>query len=233
MSVVEKAPEYVGVAELRVQRRLLLTFTFLLAAIHGLDVNIGRQISMQGLVLDIEHTKLLIGAIWAAWIWSCWRYWQHERLYSSSDYFKARRTAFTIAARKAVFSELERQVAAGLYSERGLPPGQDYSVSPVEGAWISSADRPDATWSSPKVEIWIAATAPDTKNRKLEGGGNCTFSREEAATLKRDVERELRLRYPHFADVKLPYALALIAPLAGLVQLGRHYWPAISDLLGL
>lgn len=228
-----RPPDQIERSEVRVQRRLLLSFTFLLAAIHGLEVTIGKSISVQGLVLDMEHPKLLIVALWAGWLWSIWRYWQHERLYSSATFHDARRVAYDQIARKAIFSALERAVEAGTYSSRGLRPGQKFHTSPIEGNWISTSDESGEVWSFPNIEVWIVADSPDTKNRKLEGGANCTFSREEAATLKRDVERELRLRHPHFADVKLPYALAAIAPVAGLIDLSRHCWPAIMTWLGL
>lgn len=157
-----QAPEPVEAAELKVHRRLPLGFTFLLAAIHGLDVRLGTTVSVQGLVLDFNHPWLLIVSAWAAWAWSLWRYWQHERLYSSTAFEFARRQAQNAGAFAALFAPVRSEVEAGKYTEHGLEPGEAFSIGTRFGTpVVTPSENSEGGWDFPELDIWVAPSAPD------------------------------------------------------------------------
>jgi hypothetical protein len=62
--------------------------------------------------------------------------------------------------------------------------------------------------------------------KTLRGGANYRLEKAEVDGIKRSVERELLLKHPYFADWKAPYYLLWLAPIAGLIDLGRHtaFW---------
>ena len=205
------------------QRRLLLGFTFLLAAIHGLDVDIGTSVTVQGVVLSFKHAWLLVATLWVAWAWAVWRYWQYERSFTSHTLSAERLQLWSDRAAMAVKSGIFAAVQRGDYADRLLPPGEGFDVSdPRTGPVMAPADVRLEEWMWPNLEVSIGQPAPGMPRKMLQGGANFRLGKAEVAAIKRAVEAELLLKHPHFADWKAPYWLMWLAPLAGLIALVRY-----------
>jgi hypothetical protein len=210
-------------ADLLKQRRLLLGFTFVLAAIHGLDVDVGSSVTVQGIVLSFKHAWLLVVALWIAWIWAVWRYWQYERSFSSAALEGDRHRLRSQRARQAVQNGIYAAAQRGDYADRGLGPRQGFTVSD-SGPGPLTAPRDDRLeeWTWTNLQVAIGQPDPGMPLTLLKGGANFRLEKAEVSAIKRSVDAELLLKHPHFADWKAPYLLMWLAPLAGLVALVRY-----------
>jgi hypothetical protein len=221
--IVEADPEAgISKADLLKQRRLLLGFTFVLAAIHALDVEIGDNVTAQGLVLTFKHPGFLVAALWVAWAWSCWRYWQYERSFGKFTFALDRQRLYDERVRAAVTRGIETAANRGDYADRGLPPGERISVSSPGTGPLTTPPGNEREWFFRDLDVWIGEPQPGMPMKQLKGGANYRLERAEVDAIKRSAETELLLKYPHFADWKAPYFLLWLAPIAGLIDLGRH-----------
>ena len=55
------------------QRRLLLTLTFILTAIHAADVTLGDSIPALGVVGKVGKPWVVVAGLWVAWAYSLYR----------------------------------------------------------------------------------------------------------------------------------------------------------------
>lgn len=215
--MIEPGPNVVERAELFRQRRMLLVLTFLLAAIHGLDVEIGTTVSAQGLVLTFKRPDLLLVSIWIAWVWSLYRYWQYQRTYTVHGLESARQLVGRPLITAAVDKVIHEAIDAGQYSNRGLQPGDRVSCS-------SSSGHPLHYPDSDRELQFQSLTMHKRENGKLtqpvSGGGNCTLDTQTVSRIRREAERKVRLKYPFFTDVVAPYYFALLAPVALALDAG-------------
>ncbi|MDB5392903.1 MAG: hypothetical protein JWM91_409 [Rhodospirillales bacterium] len=209
--------------ELLKQRRVLLGFTFALTAIHLLDVTLKDEVTVQGIVFSFKNPEVVVAGLWIAWFWAVWRYWQYERTYANGPLQSDRLAEYDRAAAAAVTAAIQGAVDRGDYEKRGVSAGQSIRVT------ISAGDQfytpgDDREWAYPNLEIVVVGEDQSARSlKRVQGGVNCTLDRKDVAEIKRSVERRLFLRYPHFADWKAPYFLMWLAPLAGLIALGRHF----------
>jgi hypothetical protein len=155
------------------QRRLLLGFTFLLAAIHGLDVDVGSSVTVQGIVLSFKHAWLLVAALWVAWVWAVWRYWQYERSFSSAALYNDRQRLRTQRAVLAVTDGIYAAAQRGDYAERGLGPRQGFSVSSSgTGPLAAPTDDRLEEWTWSNLQIAIGQPDPGMPLKLLKGGAS-------------------------------------------------------------
>lgn len=187
------------------QRRLLLGVTFVLAAIYFLNVEVGSSATIQGLVVTFDHPVAIIIALWIAWAWACWRYWQYEREYSS-DSLRAHRTRiWRRRAEGRLTAEIQLRVDRGDYSPQGLNPGDRILASPRNWAEVDLRII-NTEWEFANIDIWTVGGG--------KGGTNLILDSSEVTEIKRATERELRIRHRHFADWQAPYYLLWLAPIA-------------------
>lgn len=209
------------------QRRLLLTFTFLLAAVHLLDVKLSGSANVQGLVATFKHPWAIVVALWLAWAWSWWRYWQHEHVHRRSAVMNDLVAQARPLVQKAISAAIKQAAASGLYADRG--------VDPDDKVWGSGTDAhgsgPDINWDDrewefPNVQVHHAKPG-EQQGKLLQGGANCTLDTREVRRIKRTARRSVLIADTNFADWKVPYFLLWLAPAAALVDLARRF-----DLVG-
>lgn len=207
--------------ELLKQRRLLLSFTFILTAIHLLDVELGGSVTVQGLVLTFKHSWLIVLSLWIAWAWSVWRYWQYESSYRGHTFLYDRMREYDRQAQISVVSALRKAIEQGQYGDRRLRSGEPIHVSDASGGQLAAARGNEKEWEFLNLEVSIGAPAPGMPMRKLDGGANCTLDAQKVTEIKRAVEADLRVKHPYYADWKAPYLLLWLAPISGLIAFGR------------
>jgi hypothetical protein len=211
--MIEPSPKVVEKADLFRQRRMLLSLTFLLAAIHGLDVKLGTTMSTQGLVLTFERPGLLLLSLWIAWGWGLYRYWQHQRLYAAPWLEASRQAEGRPLVKSAVEKVINEAIDKGQYATRGLNPGDRVNCSLSDGKplYLPSFDE-DANFTSLTLR-----KVGDSK--AVEGGGNCTLPPAVVRRIRSETSRRVVLKYPFFTDLFAPYVLALFAPVALAIDL--------------
>jgi len=206
------------------QRRLLLTFSFALAAIHALDVQLSGNVTAQGLVLTFQHPQVLVIVLWIAWPWSLWRYWQYERHYADGVLFTAREAVAMRICEGEITKRIQEGVKQGHYTGQLVRESDAVTVKIPIGEQFTEYRYAESEWVFPNLNLYVQK--PDHGlSGPVQGGANCSFSEEEVGRMKRSIELELIRRNPSFADFKAPYWIAMVAPLALLYQ---HLWPVVS-----
>lgn len=215
-----RPPEYAVPQALRVQRRLLFTFTFVLLAIHLLNVKIAPSATVQGLVLTFERPWLLVVAAWVSWVWAFWRYWQQERQFSLTAYESSRYYAYRDAASVSVTFRLQEEVDRGTFESRGVKRGTPIRARVSFDFSTEMFDFPAGAHHFTSVSL--DAQTPDRSGwSQVAGGANCELDANDMAKVRRRAEASLKVRNPYFADIRLPYWIALLAPCAGIFDLAR------------
>lgn len=201
------------------QRRFLLAITVAICAFHYLHATFVHEFSAAFIKFQYAANRLEIGiALWLTWSWALIRYFQYERTYRNDALIKHRERVTTAVCVGATTAVLQKATAEGMYEARGF--GRHHIVevfSPLEGVLLPFIDA--TGWSFPKLTL--RGREPGRDWQWLQDGANCSFSTEEAEALERQIERELLLKYPHFTDFKIPYAVALLAPLVAVVDACR------------
>jgi hypothetical protein len=207
--MIEPGPNVVERTDLFRQRRLLLVLTFVLTAIHGLDVEIGTTVTAQGLVLTFKRPDLLLVSLWTAWAWSLYRYWQYQRMHTVRGLESARQLEGRPLIQAAVEEVLQKAIDAGQYAERGLKPGDRVACSSASGESFHLPDC-DRELVYPNLHLHKL----ERRAIPVTGGGNCTLDVRTVRRIRRETERKVRMKYPFFTDIFVPYYFALLAPAA-------------------
>lgn len=195
------------------QRRQLLTFTFVLAAIHGLDVDVERKIDASGLTLNVARIDWLILCLWVAWVYSLYRYWIYSRALPSEDAV-AKRETFCV-------EEAVKLVTPG-FLER-VRNGKTYStaISDVHHAQLvaNNTTRLAIRGDGGAILKGLHLQSIDTNGSPTGPSVAVTLDVNSAhlRTARRRAARRLALVYPAFTTRTLPYFLATLAPIGALV----------------
>src|SRR5262249_15523566 len=89
---------------------------------------------------------------------------------------------------------------------------------------IAAPTGGEREWFFPNLMVQYGETQPGMPVKQLHGGANYRLEKTEVDTIKRETANELRLKHPHFGDGVAPYLLLWLAPIAGIIDLGRHVW---------
>lgn len=214
----QKAPEYEVPRELRVQRRLLLTFSFALLAVYGLSIQLSTTATIQGLVMNFKRPWIVTGALWVCWAWSLWRFWQQVRVFSLNPYNYARNAAYLAIASERVREAIQAGVDAGDYAGRGLQPGTKITtrIEDINPAGLLDQAAPSVAF----LNVRVRYGGPDNEENEMHGGANCTLAGEALRGIQRRAELRLKAANPYFADIRVPYLIAGLVGLLGFFRLG-------------
>jgi len=206
-------------ADMLKQRRLLLGVTFVLAAIYFLNVEVGNSATFQGLVVTFDHPAAIILALWITWAWAWWRYWHYEREYSSDALLSDRLNIWQRRAEALLSAEIQLRVDRGDYNSQGLKPGDRIRAEPSTWREVDLRDSKEE-WDFGSLEIW---KVNEPIGGRKTGGTNVRLGASEVREIKRVTERELRIRYRHFADWKTLYYLLWLAPIAAAFHVAHLF----------
>lgn len=213
-------PEVIDRSAVFRQRRLLLSFSFALAAIHILDVQLSGNVTAQGLVLTFKHPQILVYVLWLAWPWSLWRYWQYEKVYRDTALEVARMAIATRMTEEAITKGIQERVRVGAYKQRVNPTATIIAKIPIGETFTPTLYSQD-TWVFPNASLYVVDERGGEQG-PVDGGANYSLDSQEVAAIKRSMVRELTRRHPSFADFKAPYWLAMTAPFGGVWAIVRH-----------
>jgi hypothetical protein len=122
--------------------------------------------------------------------------------------------------------QIQRDVDNGLYRDRGLQSGDTIGINADSvGLRFLSLDS-EGGWHF--ENIVVMPSYPGKPERVLQGGAECTLTINDVNQIMQSADQALSIRYPYFADWKVPYYLALLAPIALLIDRASY---ALSHLL--
>lgn len=127
------------------------------------------------------------------------------------------RTIYLRMALPAVQAAVQKWVDEGKFGTR-VQPRQKIELRGLPQPMLQR----DGTWGFPNISFYRAGD-----DDAIKGGNNIQRDATEVKRIRRSAERELALRYPHFADWTAPYFLMWFAPAAGLFALIQRHWSAI------
>lgn len=208
-----------GSTALAKQRRSLMIFSLILAAIYGADMELGRQVQAQGLVAQIGRPWVLIAGLWAGWAYSYYRYWLHFRAAKPRG-IEVPLNDIRVLKIRAFLAKHGRELARSGRIQVSSKIMLDHAYIGYQGY---QHDGESLKHGSQAVGIMIHNTDPKTGDAVGQTENAIfKFTTGEWRGINRKTKLDFRMRHPHTTDFVAPFYIALAAPIAGIVDLVRR-----------